>query len=96
MKRTGRWTDVERVITAIAARQHGVVTRTQMIDAGVPGPVVGYRVTQGRLRALHRGVYRWGALAAPREREMAAVLACGPTAGSVGRKRPECGGLGGR
>lgn len=75
-----RATGVDGRIRAIAACQHGVVTRSQLLDAGVPLHVIEYRVKTGRLHGLHRGVYRVGPLAAGREREMAAVLASGETA----------------
>lgn len=67
----------ERIIE-LAARQHGLVTRTQLLGTGVGRNTVDYRVKTGRLRPVHRGVYRIGPLLAPHEREMAAVLACGP------------------
>lgn len=69
---------------ALAARQHGVVTRAQLLDAGFTPDMVDGRVAAGRLRPLHRGVYLLGALVGrlepPWAREMAAVLACGPGA----------------
>lgn len=67
-------------ILDLAARQHGVVTRAQAGAAGVAGHVLDYRVRTGLLTRIHRGVYRVGPVTAPRMREMAAVLACGPGA----------------
>jgi len=72
--------DREERIAAIAARQYGVVTRRQLLDAGLSPAAVGRRVSQARLRRLHRGVYLLGPLEPPGAREMAAVLAGGPTA----------------
>jgi very-short-patch-repair endonuclease len=72
--------DTDGVIRALAARQHGVVRRAQLLEAGVAPHAVAYRVAKGRLHPLHRGVYRVGPVAAPLEREMAGVLACGATA----------------
>jgi very-short-patch-repair endonuclease len=72
--------DTDGVIRALAARQHGVVERGQLLEAGVAPHAVAYRVAKGRLHVLYRGVYRVGPLAAPLEREMAGVLACGVTA----------------
>jgi very-short-patch-repair endonuclease len=63
-----------------AARQHGAVSRRQLLAAGVPRHVIDRRVRSGHLRPLHRGVYRVGPVAGPHAREMAAVLACGPGA----------------
>jgi very-short-patch-repair endonuclease len=73
-------TDVLAVAEAIAARQHGLVTRRQLIDAGVSPQVIERRVQAGRLVRAFRGVYRVGPLRSPRTREMAALLAFGPEA----------------
>lgn len=72
--------NTDDMIQAIAARQHGVVTRRQLIEEGISPGAVERRVTAGRLRPVHRGVYQVGPLRAPRYREMAAVLACGRAA----------------
>ena len=71
---------VTRTIDELAVRQHGVVSRAQLIRAGVPADVVDRRVAARRLRPLHRGVYAVGPLLAPRAAEMAALLACGDSA----------------
>jgi hypothetical protein len=67
----------DRLIAELAARQHGLVTRGQLLGMGVPSDSVRWRVRVKRLAPVHRGVYRVGPLSSPREREMAAVLACG-------------------
>ncbi|MBX6363707.1 MAG: DUF559 domain-containing protein [Gemmatimonadetes bacterium] len=67
------------MIAALAAGQHGVVARGQLLRAGVTLDAIDYRVRTGRLETLHRGVYRVGPLKGRLEREMAAVLACGET-----------------
>jgi len=72
--------DIDEAIAELAARQEGVVGRAQLLELGLPVHVVDYRVRRGRLRVLHRGVYRFGPLAGARSREVAAVLACGPEA----------------
>jgi very-short-patch-repair endonuclease len=71
-----RAVDAEAVLMSLASRQHGVVTRTQLLQAGVSGDVVDRRVRARRLRAVHRGVYLVGPVHAAHAREMAAVLAC--------------------
>lgn len=68
------------VADALAARQHGIVSRPQLLAAGVPPHIVDQRVRSGRLHVVHRGVYRLGPLVTPDSRLMAACLACGPTA----------------
>lgn len=70
----------DTVIDAFAARQHGVVSRRQLLSAGVPAHVIDYRVRRGRLRQLHRGVYGVGPVTGRFGREMAGVLACGDSA----------------
>ncbi|HUG42357.1 MAG TPA: type IV toxin-antitoxin system AbiEi family antitoxin domain-containing protein [Longimicrobiales bacterium] len=69
--------EAEERIGTWAARQHGVMTRAQLCAAGLTRRMVDRRVSEGRFRRLHRAVYRVGPIAGPREREMAAVLACG-------------------
>jgi very-short-patch-repair endonuclease len=70
----------ERRLAALAARQHGVVTLAQLAGLGIGRRAVAGRVTAGRLRRLHRGVYLVGPLEVPLARELAAVLACGERA----------------
>lgn len=72
---------IERKIAAIARRQYGVVTRSQLLAAGVPPDVVDRLLRAERLRPVHRGVYLAGPIMAKLTREMAALLACG--AGAV-------------
>ncbi|HSH44904.1 MAG TPA: type IV toxin-antitoxin system AbiEi family antitoxin domain-containing protein [Longimicrobiales bacterium] len=72
---------VDSLAAEIAGRQHGVVSRAQLLAAGVSRRQVERRVKCRNLRPLHRGVYLVGVVAPPRAREMSAVLACGP--GSV-------------
>jgi very-short-patch-repair endonuclease len=68
----------ERAIAALAARQHGVVTRAQLRLLGLKESAIDRRVAAGRLHRLHRGVYAVGHRVLSRHgRWMAAVLACG-------------------
>lgn len=75
---------VEDRIVDLAAGQHGVVTRKQLLDVGLTPRMVQTRLSGGALLPLHRGVYLLGHLCGKLEprwaREMAAVLACGPGA----------------
>jgi Transcriptional regulator, AbiEi antitoxin len=69
---------VEEVLARIARRQHGVVTRKQLLDAGVTSDEIRWRLREGSLIRVHRGVYRVGHRAPSIEaRYHAAVLACG-------------------
>src|SRR5688500_3514183 len=72
--------DIEREIGSRAASQHGVVTRAQLFDLGLRRGVIRRRVDEGRLLALHRGVYAVGPLLLPGARLASALLACGPGA----------------
>jgi very-short-patch-repair endonuclease len=63
------------VITRLAARQHGVVARYQLLGAGVSREQIAVRLDAGRLVALHRGVYLAGTVAPAHANEMAALLA---------------------
>jgi len=68
---------VEASIETLARRQHGLVTRDQLLAAGLSLGTIRYRVGQRRLRPVHRGVYGIGPLTGVYAREMAAVLASG-------------------
>jgi Transcriptional regulator, AbiEi antitoxin len=69
------------VIARIAGRAHGVVTRRELLGAGVSAKRIQRRVRSGALIAVHRGVYRVGHRAPSREAHyMAAVKAAGDRA----------------
>ena len=71
----------DAAIGALAARQHGVVGRHQLIALGLSGAAIDHRLKLGRLHLLHRGVYAVGHRALKREAHwIAAVLAAGPGA----------------
>ncbi len=66
------------VIAELAARQHGVVSRRQLVAAGVTDRVIDHRIGVRRLRRVHAGVYAaGGSELTPPPRHLAAVLACG-------------------
>ena len=68
-------------LSRIAASQHGVVTRRQLLGAGLSVDEVAHRVRLGVLLREHPGVYRVGHRAPSTEaRYLAAVLACGDDA----------------
>jgi len=65
----------------LAAEQHGIVTRRQLLNAGVGPDTVDRWIKSGRLIRVHRGVYALGHVPpSPQAKAMAAVLACGPGA----------------
>lgn len=89
----------DAVIAALAGAQHGVVSRTQLLAAGVTKRQIDWRLKRRRLHLVHRGVYAVTAAALERlSRWMAAVLAAGQetvlshwSAASLWRIRPGLG-----
>ena len=72
---------LERRIAERAAQQHGVVALRELVELGMTVDAARKRVTSGRWRRVHAGVYAIGhAPLTRRARYMAAVLACGPGA----------------
>jgi very-short-patch-repair endonuclease len=67
-----------RRVAGIAARQHGVISSTQLLAVGLSRRAISHWVAAGRLHRIHHGVYAVGHRAPSNEgRWMAAVLACG-------------------
>ena len=65
-------------LSRLATEQHGILTRSQLLHAGVGPRTIDRWIQTGRLIALHRGVFALGHLPpSPHARTMAAVLACG-------------------
>jgi hypothetical protein len=72
----------DEVIAALAAGQHGVVTRRQLRELGLSDDAITRRLAGQRLLPLHAGVYAPGHVQLATEGKwLAAVLACGPHAG---------------
>jgi very-short-patch-repair endonuclease len=72
---------VEQELARIAGAAHGVVTRAQLVGAGVTLSEIRQRMRTGALIREHRGVYRVGHRAPSLEaRSLAAVRACGEEA----------------
>ncbi|HSJ26202.1 MAG TPA: DUF559 domain-containing protein [Longimicrobiales bacterium] len=76
-RRTPRRRPDDVVTDTIAAPQKCVVTRAQLLQAGMTSHAIDHAVRRGRLIPLYRGVYQVGPVLAPWGRELAAVLACG-------------------
>lgn len=74
--------NAQRSIWRLAAAQHGVITRKQLLTLGFGPEAIRHRVRKGRLHRVHRGVY---AVGRPQLTQhgiwMAAALGCGPEAG---------------
>jgi very-short-patch-repair endonuclease len=77
---------VEEELARIAGAAHGVVTRVQLLNAGVTARQIAGRQRTGGLLRVHRGVYRVGHRAPSTEASyLAAVLAAGEGALLSGR-----------
>jgi hypothetical protein len=72
---------LDDAVLALARRQHGNVTRAQLLALGLGPAAITYRGRSGRLHRVHLGVYAVGTPpSTPLEWASAAVLACGPEA----------------
>ena len=86
-------------IASLAACQHGVVARSQLLALGLSDSAVGRRVRLGRLHLLHRGVFAVGhTILTVEGRWMAATLATDgvlshATAAAAWELRPRSGAL---
>jgi predicted transcriptional regulator of viral defense system len=68
----------DRIIAALASRQHGVVARFQLIRLGISASAIEARIRRGSLLPLRRGVYAVGhAAIGTWGRRIAAVLTIG-------------------
>jgi hypothetical protein len=67
-----------RAIAVVAGRQHGYITRTQLLAIGLTPGAIRQRVRSGRLIAVYAGVYAVSYVnGTPVARACAVVLACG-------------------
>ena len=70
---------VEEILAELGRQSHGVVSRQEMLRAGVSPAEIHRRIEIHALIRIHRGVYRVGHAAPSLEaRYIAAVTACGP------------------
>jgi very-short-patch-repair endonuclease len=66
---------------ALARRQHGVISRMQLLRLGFTDDGIAHRIERGRLRRIYPGIFAVGQLDLTQQGKwMAAVLACGQTA----------------
>ena len=71
-------TELDETIAELAERQHGKVSRRQLLDLGLGARAIEYRLAKGLFRPDYRGVYALGHRPQSREsRWMAAVLYAG-------------------
>lgn len=71
----------EAAIAALAASQHGILTREQLRQCGLGDKAIYHRCQSKHLFRVHLGVYAVGRPpSTPLERAEGAVLACGPDA----------------
>ena len=78
-RHTGKAVALDEAIAGLAALQHGVVARRQLIAAGASRGAIRHRLERKRLHRCMRRCTRWAMPGCCRyARYMAAVLACGP------------------
>lgn len=65
--------DPERAVSAVARRQHGLITRDQALAAGITPMAIRVRVTRGSWVAVRRTVYAVAGVRASREQALGAV-----------------------
>lgn len=69
------------MVWKLAAEQHGVVSRRQLLELGYSPQAIDRRIANGRLHHVMRGIYAVGRPeVTPQGRWMAAILSCGPEA----------------
>jgi very-short-patch-repair endonuclease len=69
---------LDEAISDLARRQHGVLSRRQLVAIGLGEDAIEWQLKRKRFHRVHKGVYAVGHLALTRDgRFMAAVLACG-------------------
>ena len=74
--------EIDRLIEGLAAGQHNLVARWQLVARGVSEDSIDHRLSTKRLIRVRPGVYKIGpARLTPRGRWMADVLACGDECG---------------
>ncbi len=61
----------EAALARIAMRQHGVISRQQLLALGFDGSFVDYWLKKGRLHQLHLGVYAVGHRRLTQQRHLA-------------------------
>jgi very-short-patch-repair endonuclease len=70
--------EVEDRVRELTVAQQGLVTRLQLLQAGLTPRAIESRVKRKRLRRVQQGVYLAGPVLPSMARERAALLACGP------------------
>lgn len=87
-------TTPDHAINAIAAGNHGLVTRAQLLTAGLRPGQIDHRLASGRLERVQPEVYRAGGSPPSTAQQLvAACLASGPLAGASHRAACACWGV---
>jgi len=84
----------DRRLATVAARQHGLLTRSQLRDSGFTDRAIDSRTEAGRLERVHRGVYRVaGSVGTFEQQVLAACLSLGGVVAASHRAAAELWGL---
>lgn len=67
---------VDGAIRVVAAGQHAMINRRQLLAVGISSRAIDGRLSRGEWRSMHRGVYLTGPVIPPLGEEMAAILTC--------------------
>src|SRR3954447_20701342 len=81
--------DLDLSLAGLARRQHGVVSRRQVLDAGGSDRMIANRLSSGRWIRLDAGVYALVAAPATWQRALMAAQLSEPVAAIAGRSAAE-------
>ena len=93
--KASKWSARSARAWALAGKQHGLLSRGDLLALGFSRSAIEHRLMVGRLHFVARGIYAVGWPHLTQERRwMAAVLACGPTAALSHRSAAALWGMG--
>jgi hypothetical protein len=81
----------EKLLAGFARRQHGVVPRSQLLDAHVRPEQIKYMLRSGRLERVFEAVYRVAGVPESWDQRLLAACWAGGVRGSMVSHRAACG-----
>jgi very-short-patch-repair endonuclease len=76
----------DALLQRLASQRRGVVTRGELLAAGLSPGAIDWCVLSGRLVVVHRGIYHVPSLATSHTRFVAALVACGEATSHICRR----------